>query len=567
MAVGDKQSGLRKRKGLAEMKSAHIAAFACAIVVVAGCAKTEVGKGVANITPGAPKSTTTVKPDIATPAPPALVDASGKPLKASDAAPNKKPNLVVIMTDDQTMESMRVLAQTKQLIVDQGMSFPNSVSVYPTCCPARASFFTGQYPHNHGVLFNSGPTGGYDNFRHQDTTMQVALQKAGYRTAHIGKYLNNYGMTKPKEVPPGWDNWNGLVGLSTGQYLDYTINENGKLVTAPKGKYQTDDLTERAVKEIASASTSDKPFFLSLAYLAPHASFGCPLADCTAEQISQDITNANEGTNLETPVPSKEDAGKFASEPLPANPAFYKSGTNQPISEFQPKLTPEIDGYITRNYRAELESLLSVDRGVTQVMTALENAGVLDNTYIAFTSDNGYFHGEHSFEFGKYFPYEESLKVPLIIRGPGIAPASANSTVVSNVDLTATLLDLADAAPLRLIDGSSLWPLLTATNARWNRPVMIEGLSPPIALQPQYYGFRTERFVFFQYSGGGYSHAEMYDLVADPFQMKNLAADPNYRDQVLKYAKLAFDARHCRGSECTGLTLPTTDVRVADQPA
>ena len=222
-----------------------------------------------------------------------------------------RPNVVVIMTDDQTVESMKTMAKTNALLADSGTSFSNSIVTYPTCCPSRATFFTGQYAHNNGVRFNSGKTGGYSTFKNQETAFPAALQKAGYRTAHIGKFLNGYGddyatNTKP---PAGWTRWAGLVGLSTGQYFNFTLNLDGKLVTYSDTDYQTDVLTALAVEEVKTASAGDEPFFLSLAYLAPHAEFGCPLVECTAEKIKEDIDNANSGADAGSPIPAPQYSG------------------------------------------------------------------------------------------------------------------------------------------------------------------------------------------------------------------------------------------------------------------
>jgi N-acetylglucosamine-6-sulfatase len=474
------------------------------------------------------------------------------------AASVDRPNIVVIMTDDQTVESMRVMPKVQALLADEGTSFSNSIVTYPTCCPSRATFFTGQYAHNNGVRFNSGKTGGFVSFKEQETAFPAALQKAGYRTAHIGKFLNGYGddFKRNTEPPAGWTHWAGLVGLSTGQYFNFTINVNGKLSKYPSAEYQTDALTDLAVEEIRVAADGDKPFFLSLAYLAPHAEFGCPLADCTAEKIREDIDNANSGVDVGSPIPAPEFKGTFADEPLPGKSNYDRTGFGETGAALRPPLDATEKSFIDFNYRSTLETLKSVDNGVETVVKAIEAAGELDNTVIIFTSDNGFFFGEHRFQFGKYMPYEESLTVPLYVRGPGVAVGQVNDTVVTNADLAPTILEMADAKPLRVMDGLSLGPLLKDPALLWDRPVAIEGLSPPITLQPEWHGIRTRRFAYFEFVSGGVNGAELYDIVTDPHQMNNLVLNPAFADVVAEFHRQSLLLQSCVGAECWSVASP-----------
>jgi len=209
-----------------------------------------------------------------------------------------KPNIVVIMTDDQTLESLRVLTKTRQLIGDQGTTFRNYYVSFPLCCPSRATFLTGQYPHNHGVFSNGPPNGGYTKLNNNNT-LPVWLQAAGYFTSHIGKYLNKYGEdTAPTLVPPGWTHWQGLVDPSTYKLYNYTINDNGTLVTYGEtpADYQTDVLANRAVATIDEAVLK-QPFFLSIAPVPPHL-----------ELTSEGFTD---------PRPAPRYEGAFSQEPLP----------------------------------------------------------------------------------------------------------------------------------------------------------------------------------------------------------------------------------------------------------
>lgn len=468
----------------------------------------------------------------------------------------EKPNIVVVMTDDQTLESMRVMTKVNQRIGATGTTFSNSIVTLPTCCPSRATYLTGQYNHNNGVRWNFGKTGGYYALTHQETTFPVALRRAGYRTAHFGKYLNEYGDRNRTEVPLGWVRWGGLVGQSTGQYFNFTLNLDGKLKTYGPNDYQTDVITGLAVDEIRVASKEKRPFFLSVAYFAPHARFGCPLAECKDVDLSQRIREAQEGNDLQTPDPAPKYKNAFADEPLPTKANFDAVGLGQTDGPLRGPLTQDDKDYVLRNYRAELASLKSVDDGVGEIMDALAAAGEAENTVVIFTSDNGYFHGEHRIEFGKYLPYQEALTVPLLMTGPGVAAGQTNDTVVANIDLAPTILDLADVTPLREMDGHTLMPLASNPARLWDRPVLIEGLSPPTQLQPEYRGIRTRKFAYFQFLSGGINGVELYDLENDPDQLNNLVLYPEYRDVVAKFQRITVELRNCEGAQCLAVQSP-----------
>ncbi|HEX3036722.1 MAG TPA: sulfatase-like hydrolase/transferase [Thermodesulfobacteriota bacterium] len=198
----------------------------------------------------------------------------------STAQTPARPNIVVIMTDDQDIESMRVMPKTINRIGgSNGTTFNNFFTSFSYCCPSRATFITGQYSHNHGVEDNVPPYGGYGKLDHSNT-LPVWLQKAGYHTVHIGKWLNGYGTdnTDQTEVPPGWNDWQGLVDPGTYKMYDYTINDNGTLVTygSTVADYQTDVLVNRAVAVIKERAGQAEPFSLTL-----------PLLPLTANQLFQ----------------------------------------------------------------------------------------------------------------------------------------------------------------------------------------------------------------------------------------------------------------------------------------
>jgi arylsulfatase A-like enzyme len=320
-------------------------------------------------------------------------------------AQTARPNVVVVMTDDQTLRSLRVMSNVRRLLGRQGTTFTRSFTVYPQCCPSRASFLTGQYAHNHEVLGNSPPAGGYQKLNHRNT-LPVWLRRAGYHTAHIGKYLNGYGGSNPLEIPPGWREWRGSVDPSTYRYTGYTLNENGRLRTYPG--YQTDVYAGKAEGVIRRRAPRARPFFLWVAFLAPHA--GDP----------DDPDDPGAGIGSPSPAPRHRDV--FDSARLPRPPSFNEANVSDkpPGIAGRVLLPPERIAAIRENYQQELESLLAVDQAVGRIVRALRESGELANTYVIFTSDNGFFHGEHRVAQGKNLPYEPAIRVPLLVRGPGV---------------------------------------------------------------------------------------------------------------------------------------------------
>jgi arylsulfatase A-like enzyme len=491
-----------------------------------------------------------------------------------------KPNVVVIMTDDQTVEEMRVLAQTKALIADAGVTFDNSFSSFPLCCPSRSTFLTGQYAHNHGVLENEAPTGGYYRLN-SENTLPVWLSKAGYTTIHVGKYLNAYGSKDPTEVPPGWSDWHSTIDPYTYQMWGYKMNDNGIVSTygdidvEDPALYQTDVFRAKAISAIQAHAHESKPFFMTFWTLAPHREVGT-LADQSG------------------PRPAPRHAGAFANEPLPKPPSFNEKNMNdKPLfMRAKPLLDDAAIAEIEDHYRHELASLLAVDEAVAAIMDTLQAEGILDNTYVIFTSDNGYFHGEHRTPDEKILGYENSARVPLFIRGPGIAAGRHVKELVANVDLAPTILKLTGAEPGLRLDGRSLMPFVRDPSRRTRRPVLLEAFMPvgstlqffteqlpfqlpgggsiplvegtegraaaavgpdPFAVIPlgkavlPYEAIRTDRYVYFEYVTGEH---ELYDLKLDPWQIQSRHRDPAYGRTQLALALALEKLRLCRGWLC-----------------
>ena len=475
---------------------------------------------------------------------------------SSEAKPKKKgtrearPNVILVMTDDQAAESVRVMPTVNRQLIGRGVSFDQFLVSFPLCCPSRATMLTGQYPDNHGVRTNLPPGGGYSALRPTlRNTLPRWLQKAGYHTGHIGKFLNGYGAeTTDTQVPPGWDEWYGSLddpdAYLGGTYTmyGYTLNENGQVVhygsspnSVDPATYQTDVYADKAETFIRRRAPKRQPFFLSIASTAPHAeepSCGCAGNDPRA-------------------APRHE--GAFAAEPMPRPPSFDEADvSDKPLEiRLRSRIAPEVAAAIENRYRNELESLLAVDDLINSVIGALKDKKELKNTVIIFTSDNGFFHGEHRIRAGKVRHYEEASRVPLIIRGPGVPRGQSRSQLAGNVDLAPTLLDLANAKAERAVDGISLMPLIKRKSSHPGRGILIEGFnaadpSDPDGVELRYSAARTDRYV---YAVTG-AEEELYDLASDPFQVRSIHRDPAMAAVKSDLSELLARLVACAGRAC-----------------
>jgi arylsulfatase A-like enzyme len=452
--------------------------------------------------------------------------------------PQLRPNIIVIMTDDQDATSISYMEKLKNLLQKRGVTFKNSFVEFPVCCPSRASFLTGQVAHNHTILGNLPETGGgYAKFKQTEyNSLPVWLQGAGYKTALIGKYLNGYGKeVDPKHVPPGWDYWRGLVDNSTYQYYGYTINKNGTLVTygTSTSDYQTDVLTNEAISFIESQRNSDQPLFMWITPMAPHAAV-------------KSFSESN-------PEPAIRHKGVFSNLSLPRPPSFNEEDmSDKPQFMQQHPLLSEADiSFLTKHYRDRMETLLAVDDMVERIVNKLSELGKLENTVIIYTSDNGYFHGEHRRKGNKYLVYEESIRVPLIITGPGFPENVVRNELVNNLDVVATIVDLARVVPGRVLDGKSLLPLLKSNYTPWRTGMLIEGSDQdgtnPRKFHGSYWAIRTNSYVYVEHENG---EKEFYDLKNDPYQLTSKHNDPTYYN-VMNFLKEKLQAlKSCKGDSC-----------------
>ena len=451
-------------------------------------------------------------------------------LLAFAPAAEAKPNILVLMTDDQTLDSMSVMPKTRALIGDRGATFTRSFAGYPLCCPSRATLYTGQYAHNHGVLSNMPPSGGYTRL---DTSnwLPLWLQAAGYRTMHVGKFLNGYGrLSPPTVVPPGFNDWHGTVDPSTYNFLNYTVNENGALRTYP-GFYSTDFFAQRAGELIAAAAPADKPFFMSVAFLAPHS--GGP-------------REPDDPAGHATPAVAPRHANAFASTALPLPPSFNEADvSDKPLGMRQRRPIGVVRAAkIQEGYQQRLESLLAVDDAVASIVSTLRFVGELDDTLILFTSDNGFFHGEHRVPIGKLLVYEPSIRLPLLMRGPGVPAGVAARQLVTNADLAPTILDAAGARAGRAQDGRSLLELVADPGVQWGRELLVESGNPQGLTTA---ALRNYRWKYVEHPTG---EVELYDLERDPHELASLHANAALAGVRTAMAARLRALRTCAGRTC-----------------
>jgi N-acetylglucosamine-6-sulfatase len=412
-----------------------------------------------------------------TPPPPALAQSVGP------------PNIVLIVTDDQRFDSLRLMPQVQRLM-DRGMTLRRAIVTNPLCCPSRATILTGRYSHTTGVYTNVSPFGSWTAFQPSESdTIATALHDVGYRTALIGKYINGYG-GDDAYVPPGWDRWFAILG--GGKYYGYSILDSRRGLLnygATAQDYSTDVFRRQAVSFLRGVPQGT-PLFLVVTPFAPHAPFYA--------------------------APRHE--GDLASAPVRFGPAVNEANVADKPAYIASRGI-RTRAWLLRRTRDQWETLLSVDQLVGKIMTTLEETGRAGNTLVIYTSDNGLSNQEHRWS-GKQVPYEESIRVPMIISWPGQIPADTTSgALVSNLDLAPTIADFGGAA--LSADGVSLGPLLTDSASAVRDSVLLEHLDWVAQPVPTYCGVRTTAFTFVHYATG---EEELYDLVQDPNQLLNVAS-------------------------------------------
>jgi N-acetylglucosamine-6-sulfatase len=558
-----------------------------------------------------------------------------RPAAAGEIPPprtaGQAPNFVVIQTDDQTLDSLyatfetfpgtgetRAMPNTLDLIAKKGMTFNRYYVPYPLCCPSRVSLLTGRYAHNHNVKGNIQPNGGYLGFSFRGAmqhNLATWLSAAGYRTIHVGKFLNGYGdepYSTGTEVPPGWHAWYSVPKSDTTHYYyGQSINVNGQ-IQGPFGDsgswetreygvrddfgcpeapangqpcfYITDQLTTIATNEML-ATPAEQPFFTLLDYTAPHGDFRRPAGPEPAPRHYDWFRGKR--------LPHDRSEG-FDEGTVTDKPRFMRDASH---------LTPNEKRTYRVYWQKQLESLRSVDDGVKRVVDTLGAMGRLGNTYILFVSDNGFFFGEHRLLGGKFLAYEPATHVPFLIRGPGIKPNSSTGELTANVDIAPTLLELAGVEATKSVDGRSLVPFLEDEDLRSRRPILFESFvetsdvegngaitdegaeaagasgsgarasasgatasaSPPkataslLAPPKDYAGIRLGPYKYIAWPTG---EKELYNLNRDPHELNSLHKVPNFfpiRNFLHRQMKRLID---CVGRVCREVTpkLPLTKI-------
>ncbi|MFT3864616.1 MAG: sulfatase [Solirubrobacterales bacterium] len=544
--------------------------------------------------------------------------------KLAKASAKQKPSFVVIQTDDETMEELYKAARlpdgreefampnTLSLLGEKGETFTRYYTPYSLCTPSRVSLLTGRYAHNNHVQGNVSPNGGWTGFQSRlaySHNLATWLQGAGYRTIHIGKALNGYGdapYSPGTEVPPGWSSWHSILNSDTDHYFyGYLMNNNGT-VEGPYGNsgtwepreyteiddagcpyaplngkpcyYETDKFNQLAAEELA-ATSPEQPFYMQVDYTAPHGDFRKPAG----------------------PQPATRDIGRFAGAPLPDGRA---EGFNEGNVNDKPRFireAPYLSATETHTYRVYyqnvLASLISVDEGVKEIVDELGALHRLRNTYILFTSDNGFFFGQHRLVGGKFLAYEPSTHLPFIIRGPGIKPDTSTGQLASTIDIAPTILELAEVEADKSLDGISLVPYLKDPSLRTRVPVLFESFvetndveqdgqastgettasarstgklgikgtaraatssrsksaknpaahASEVAPPKNYYGIRLGPYKYIEWPDG---EKELYDINKDPYELNNIVRNPNFFPVRAFLHKELERLEQCSGRTC-----------------
>lgn len=432
-----------------------------------------------------------------------------------------KPNFVVLLTDDQTLESLGRMSRVWKSVASRGVFFSNAFACTPICQTARATLLTGQYSHNHGCLGNNTAYTVLDETK----LLPYLLEQAGYWTGLVGKYLNQWNTADA--VPQGWTDFHGIDPT----YYSYNINDNGVVTTRGSGPsdYSTTMIQSKMLSMLAAAT---EPFFIYGAFNAPH--------------VTSDALSAA------TPGPDYLGCTPI-SKTFPHGPDWEIADVSLKPAYVQ-ALPHRWTGYsaqIDANWRAETEALHSVDAAVKAVMDSLIASGKINETYVIFTTDHAFFHGQQRIETGKVAPYDPAIRIPLIIAGPAasVAQNKTCNNLVNHADVTATILDLAGVAPALSQDGFSLKSYLAnpaAASLRDYTLVEYFGAADFNAVT-NYTCVRSKDWKYTEYTTG---EKELYDLRLDPHEVTNVVGVSANAATVAALSALVAQGTNCSGSSC-----------------
>ena len=476
----------------------------------------------------------------AAPAPGTSTPGVGAAADPDRAAADTRPNIVLLMADDMTYEELEAMPIVRNQLAARGVAFTRAYSPDPSCCPARATLLTGQYAQNHGVYANKPPRGSWSQYRDDEAnSLPVWLDRAGYTTSWIGKYMNDYpGTEDPRTVPVGWDRWY-VPTHGVYDYRRWTLNHDGRLRDQGP-RYQTLAWRDEALRQVDQLSAEAAPFFLTVSFLGPHK--GSPHDD--------DDVFVDGKEDPGTPFVLAQDRDDWSGVPVLDKPNIPEDNVRDKPEYVQEANARPIDRESLREAREQRrEALASVDRAVGSLVQRLRDNGELDNTLVVFTSDNGYLLGEHGL-LKKSLPYEESVRVPLVVRGPGFAEGAEVSVPVSHADLTPTFVRVADAEARRPQDGVSLFRVL-AGGASWNRrEILLQYEAPGVVRgkRMRWAGLRGTRWAYFEYANG---ERELYDMRRDPFQLHNVVDRREQAARVRGLHRQLAVLGECSGRACS----------------
>jgi N-acetylglucosamine-6-sulfatase len=407
-----------------------------------------------------------------------------------------KPNIVFILADDMRNDDLRFMPKTRSVLGDKGMSFSNAFVSNALCCPTRATIMRGQYSHNTGVWSNKGSSGGLQAYRkggNEKDNVATRLDAAGYRTGLFGRYLNEYSGTRGK--PPGWDRW--FAHTDGSRSYNYKVNDDGRIIHfgSTSRDYETDVIAAHAKAFIGASAKAGVPFFAYVAPRAPHS----PATPASRDKHAYDGLKARR-------LPS------FNEKNVADKPPWIRK---------LPRLSDAKMAKIDNRAEKRAETLQALDDLVAGIVRRLNDRRVLSNTYIFFTSDNGWHEGEHRIPKEKWRPYEEDIHMPLLVRGPGVAARHKAHKLVLDTDYLPTFTDLADVHTPNYVDGRSLQPVLEGNSTAWRSAILLEAAA---SYSPAYRGIRTsDGRKYVEYASG---KKELYHLDRDPYELRD-SFDPS----------------------------------------